>query len=116
MAMDEKQINEVLENPEQAVKLSDEQLDVATMAAIRLYGANADPDLVGKLLLLYRHYATRIHPAQRFRNYQAIVDQVIAGENGVYALMPFVCSDPARPVASTAALASTCRCGSIRRA
>jgi hypothetical protein len=104
MEMNEKQVNDVLDSPEKAVELSDEQLNAATMAAIRLYGATADPDLVGKLLLLYRHYATRIHPAQRYRNYQEIVDQVIAGENGVYALMPFVCSDPARPVASTAAL------------
>jgi hypothetical protein len=104
MEINEKQVNDVLDSPEKAVELSDEKLNAATMAAIRLYGATADPDLVGKLLLLYRHYATRIHPAQRFRNYQEIVDQVIAGENGVYALMPFICSDPARPVASTAAL------------
>ena len=104
MTMNEKQINEILDNPEQALKLSDEQLDAATMAAVGYYGTTADPDFVAKLLLLYRHYVTRIHPAQRLRNYQEVVDQVIAGNNGVYALMPFVCSDPARPVASAAAL------------
>jgi hypothetical protein len=104
MVMNDKQINEILDRPDEALKLSDEQLDATTMAAIRLYGATADPDFVAKLLLLYRHYVTRIHPAQRLRNYQEIVDQVIAGDNGVHALMPFVCSDPARPVASAAAL------------
>lgn len=104
MSMNEQQINDILDSPEKALKLSDEQLDAAVMAAVRFYGATADPDFVSKLLTLYRHYVTRIHPAQRFRNYQEIVDQVISEDLGVYALMPFVCSDPARMVASTAAL------------
>lgn len=104
MDMTEKQINEVLDNPEKALKLSDEQLDVTALSAIEHYGTTANPDFVKKLMILYRHYATRIHPAQRLRNYQATVDRVLAGESGVHALMPFVCCDPARPVASTAAL------------
>jgi hypothetical protein len=104
MDMNEKQVSAILDNPQKALKLSEEQLDVTTMAAIKLYGATAEPGLVEKLLPLYRHYVTRIHPAQRLRNYQATVDQVIAGEGGVHALMPFVCCDPSRPVASSAAL------------
>jgi hypothetical protein len=104
MAMSEKQINEILDSPEKALKLSDDQLDAATLAAIGLYGATANPELVEKLMLLYRHYVTRIHPAQRLRNYQESVDSVIAGKIGVQALMPFICCDPARLVASTAAL------------
>jgi len=104
MNMKEKQVSEILDKPEKALKLSDEQLDVTTMAALSLYGNTADPSLVEKLLPLYRHYVTRIHPAQRLRNYQTTVDQVIAGEGGVHALMPFVCCDPSRPVASSAAL------------
>lgn len=104
MQVNEQQLKDVLAEPKEALKLNDEELDAATMAAIRSYGATADPDFVSKLLVLYRHYVTRIHPAQRLTNYQSIVDQVIAGETGVYALMPFVCSDPARPVASAAAL------------
>ena len=104
MDMNEKQINEVLDSPEKALKLNEEQLDVVTQAAIGLYGTTANPALVEKLHLLYRHYVTRIHPAQRVRNYQTAVDLVLAGKSGVHALMPFVCCDPARPVASTAAL------------
>ncbi len=104
MDMTEKQINEVLDNPEKALKQSDEQLDVTTLSAIELYGTTANPDLVKKLMPLYRHYVTRIHPAQRLRNYQTTVDRVLARESGVHALMPFICCDPARPVASTAAL------------
>ena len=104
MDMNEEQINEILDSPEKALKLSDDQLDSATLAAIGLYGTTANPDLVEKLMLLYRHYVTRTHPAQRLRNYQETVDSVLAGKFGVYALMPFVCCDPARPVASTAAL------------
>jgi hypothetical protein len=104
MAMYEKQINEILGNPEKALKLNDEQLDAVIQDAIGLYGATANPQLVEKLLLLYRHYAERIHPAQRFRNYQAAVDLVLGGKSGVHSLMPFICCDPARPVASTAAL------------
>lgn len=104
MAMNEIQINEILDSPEKALQLSDEQLDAVTLAAVGLYGTTANPDLVERLLLLYRHYATRIHPAQRLRNYQETVDQVISGKIGVHALMPFVCCDPARPVASSAAL------------
>ena len=104
MAMPEKQINEILDSPKKALKLSDEQLDAATLAAIELYGTTADPDLVEKLMLLYRHYVTRIHPAQRLRNYQTVVDRVLAGTSCVPALMPFICCDPARIIASTAAL------------
>ena len=104
MDMNEKQINEVLDSPEKALKLNEEQLDAVTQAAIGLYGTTANPALVEKLLLLYRHYVTRIHPAQRFRNYQTVVDLVLAGKSGVHALMPFICCDPARMVASTAAL------------
>lgn len=104
MDMNEKQVNEILESPEKALRLNDEQLDAVTQAAARLYGATANPGLVEKLLLLYRHYVTRIHPAQRYRNYQAAVDLVLGGKSGVQALMPFICCDPARPVASTAAL------------
>ena len=104
MAMTEKQVNEILDSPKMALKLNDEQLDAATLAAIELYGTTGSPDLVEKLMLLYRHYVTRIHPAQRLRNYQATVDRVIDGHNCVAALMPFVCCDPARIIASTAAL------------
>ncbi len=104
MDMNEKQINEILDSPEKALTLNDEQLDAVTQAATSLYGVTANPVLVAKLLLLYRHYVTRIHPAQRFRNYQAAVDLVLCGKSGVHALMPFICCDPARPVASTAAL------------
>lgn len=104
MEMQEQQINEVLDSPEKALTLNEEQLAAATQAAIGLYGATANPELVDKLLLLYQHYVTRIHPAQRFRNYQAAVDLVLAGKNGVHSLMPFICCDPARPVASAAAL------------
>ena len=104
MDMTEKKIKEVLDNPEKALKLSDEQLDVTTLSAIELYGNTANPDLVKKLMPLYRHYVTRIHPAQRLRNYQTTVDRVLAGKSGVHALIPFVCCDPARPVASTSAL------------
>jgi hypothetical protein len=104
MDMNEKQVNEVLDSPEKALNLNDEKLDAATRAAVGLYGKTADPELVEKLLPLYRHYVTRIHPAQRFRNYQATVDLVLAGKSGVHALMPFICCDPARPVASTSAL------------
>ncbi len=102
--MNDKQINDVLDNPEKALGLNDEQLETATLAATKLYGQTANPALVEKLLLLYRHYATRIHPAQRFRNYQQTVDQVLDKQIGVHALMPFICCDPARPVASTATL------------
>ncbi len=98
------QLNEVLDNPEKALSLSDEQLDAATMGAVKLYAATASPELVEKIMLLYRHYVTRSHPAQRVHNYQLTVDMVLAGEGGVHALMPFVCCDPARPVASPAAL------------
>ena len=104
MDMNEKQINEVLDSPEKALKLNEDRLDAVTQAAIGLYGATANPELVEKLLLLYRHYVTRIHPAQRFRNYQTAVDLVLAGKSGVQALMPFICCDPARTVASPAAL------------
>jgi len=104
MDINEKQINEVLDSPEKALKLNEEQLDALTQAAIGLYGTTANPALVEKLLLLYRHYVTRIHPAQRVRNYQTAVDLVLAGKSGVHALMPFICCDPARTVASTAAL------------
>jgi hypothetical protein len=104
MDMKEEQINEILDSPEKALKLTDDQLDISTLAAIGLYGTTANADLVEKLMLLYRHYVTRIHPAQRFRNYQTAVDQVLAGKSGVHALLPFICCDPARPVASTAAL------------
>jgi hypothetical protein len=104
MATTEKRINEILDNPKQAIKLLDEQLDDITLAAIELYGSTGKPDFVEKLMLLYRHYVTRIHPAQRLRNYQGIVDQVIAGKIGVPALMPFICCDPARMIASTASL------------
>jgi hypothetical protein len=104
MAMTEKLINEILDNPKRALKLADEQLDVVTLAAIELYGSTGKPDLVEKLMLLYRHYVTRIHPAQRLRNYQASVDQVLAGNIDVPALLPFICCDPARIIASTAAL------------
>ena len=104
MNVNDEQISAILDNPEKALKLSDEQLDVTTMAAIELYGTTADPNLVKKLMPLYRHYVTRIHPAQRLRNYQLTVDRVLAGEGGVHALMPFVCCDPSRPVASSAAL------------
>ncbi len=98
------QLTEILDSPEKALKLNEEQLDAVTQAAIALYGTTANPEFVEKLLLLYRHYVTRIHPAQRFRNYQTNVDLVLAGKSGVHALMPFICCDPARPVASTAAL------------
>ena len=104
MDMTEKQIKEVLDSPQKALKLNEEQLDTVTQAAIGLYGATANPELVEKLLLLYRHYVTRIHPAQRFRNYQEAVDLVLDGKSGAHALMPFICCDPARMVASTAAL------------
>jgi hypothetical protein len=104
MAMNDKQVNEVLDSPEKALKLNDEQLDAVTQAAIGLYGATANPEFVKKLLLLYRHYVTCIHPAQRFRNYQTAVDLVLTGKSGVHTLMPFLCCDPARTVASTAAL------------
>lgn len=104
MTPNDKQVNAVLESPDMALELNDEQLDAVTRAAIGLYGETANPDLVEKLLLLYRHYVTRIHPAQRFRNYQATVDLVLEGKYGVHALMPFICCDPARTVASTAAL------------
>ena len=104
MAMNETQINAVLDSPEQAIKLSDEQLDAATQDAIDLYGTTADPGLVEKLMLLYRHYVKRSHSAQRLRNYQTAVDRVLEDKSGVHVLMPFVCCDPARLVASTAAL------------
>lgn len=104
MDMTEKQINEILDHPEKALKLSDERLDVTVLSAIELYGTTANPDLVKKLMPLYRHYVTCIHPAQRLRNYHTTVDRVLAGESGVHALIPFICCDPARPVASTAAL------------
>lgn len=104
MEMSEKEINEVLDSPAKALKLNEEQLGAVTQAAIGLYGATANPEFVEKLLLLYRHYVTRVHPAQRFRNYQAAVDLVLAGKSGVHSLMPFICCDPARPVASAAAL------------
>ena len=104
MEMREKEINQVLDSPQKALTLNEEQLDAVTQAAIGLYGSTANPKFVEKLLLLYRHYVTRIHPAQRFRNYQAAVDLVLGGKSGVCALMPFICCDPARPVASAAAL------------
>jgi len=104
MEVNDEQISAILDSPEKALKLNDEQLDVTTMAAIELYGTTADPNLVKKLMPLYRHYVTRIHPAQRLRNYQATVDRVLAGESGVHSLIPFVCCDPSRPVASSAAL------------
>ncbi len=104
MIITETQINNILNAPEKALKLSDEQLEATTLAAVELYGTTAKAELVEKLMLLYRHYVTRIHPAQRFRNYQATIDRVLAGEAGVHALMPFICCDPARPVVSCAAL------------
>lgn len=104
MPMSEAQINEILNHPMQSQRLNDEQLDAATLAAIELYGTTSNPDLVDKLMFLYRHYVTRVHPAQRLRNYQAVVDQVIAGKCCVAALMPFICCDPARIITSTAAL------------
>jgi len=104
MTMTETQINNILNAPEKALKLSDEKLEATTLAAVELYGSTAKAELVEKLMLLYRHYVTRIHPAQRFRNYQTTIDRVLAGETGVHALMPFICCDPARPVVSSAAL------------
>lgn len=100
----EEQVNKVLEKPDKAVRLSDEQLDAVMLAAIGRYGATADLVLVKKLMTLYLHYVTRIHPAKRLSNYQSIVDQVISGKYGAHALMPFVCCDPARIVACPAAL------------
>ena len=46
MDMNEKQINEVLDSPEKALKLNEEQLDAVTQAAIGLYGTTANPALV----------------------------------------------------------------------
>ena len=48
MDMTEKQINEILDHPEKALKLSDERLDVTVLSAIELYGTTANPDLVKK--------------------------------------------------------------------
>lgn len=104
MAMTEKQVKEILDSPNKALGLNDEQLDAATLAAIEFYGATGHPELVEKLMLLYRHYVTRIHPAQRLRNYQAVVDRVLERKSCVAALMPFLCCDTARIIASTAAL------------
>lgn len=104
MDVSQEQVDQVLNNPEKALQLSDDQLDAVTMKAIGRYGSSADLDLVKKLMPLYMHYVTRIHPARRLRNYQSCVDQVINGQYGVQALMPFLCCDPARVVASSAAL------------
>lgn len=104
MDVSQEQINTILDSPVRALNLSDEQLDATTLAAIGHYANTADLDLVKKLMPLYRHYVTRIHPAQRLKNYQSIVDLVIEGKHGVHALMPFVCCDPARVVSSAAAL------------
>lgn len=104
MDITDEQLKELFDCPDKFLQLNDEKLDAVTRAAIVFYGFTSHPDLVEKLMLLYKHYVRSIHPAQRLRNYQSTVDRVLTGEIGVQSLMPFVCCDPSRPVASAAAL------------
>ena len=98
------QIKQLLTAPEGAVDLSDEQLDEALHALIGLSGSVADPTLLEQLKPLYRHAVTRLHPAMRLRNYQAMVDRVIDGAMNVRSLLPYMVCDNDRTLVSMAAL------------
>ena len=98
------QIKQLLTAPEGAVDLSDEQLDEALHALIGLSGSMADPTLLEQLKPLYRHAVTRLHPAMRLRNYQAMVDRVIDGAMNVRSLLPYMVCDNDRTLVSMAAL------------
>ena len=98
------QIKQLLTAPEGAVDLSDEQLDEALHALIGLSGSMAEPTLLEQLKPLYRHAVTRLHPAMRLRNYQAMVDRVIDGAMNVRSLLPYMVCDNDRTLVSMAAL------------
>lgn len=98
------ELKTVLENPEKLRKLPKDKLDRLLHTAICLYGATGEPDLVDTLLPAYAVYQEAVHPAQRLRNYQEVVDRVIKEEVGLHALLAFLCGDSDRAIASTAAI------------
>ncbi len=98
------QIKQLMTAPEGAVDLSDEQLDEALHALIGLSGSMSDPTLLEQLKPLYRHAVTRLHPAMRLRNYQAMVDRVIDGAMNARSLLPYMVCDNDRTLVSMAAL------------
>lgn len=98
------QLKTLLEDPEGAVELSAEQLDEALHALIGLSGSMADPTLLEQIKPLYRHAVTRLHPAMRLRNYQAMVDRVIDGAMHARSLLPYMVCDKDRTLVSMAAL------------
>ncbi len=98
------QLKSLLGHPEGAIDLSDEQLDQALHALAGLSGSTSDPSVLEQLKPLYRHALTRLHPATRLRNYQAMVDRVIDGAVPAQALLPYLVCDSDRTLVSTAAL------------
>ena len=98
------ELNVALENPEKLRRLPKDKLDRLMHSAICLYGATGKPDLADTLLPAYEIYQETVHPAQRLRNYQEIVDRILEGDVGLHALLTFLCGDIDQTIASTAAL------------
>lgn len=94
----------LLDQPELWDSLSDRDLDLFVHFAISLYGTTGRLELIPKLMPLYEQYVERIEPSARLNQYEAMRDQVMAGELPCHGLLPYLIMDDELSVVSTATL------------
>ena len=97
-------IKSLLEEPAQALELTDDQLEAALLALAALAGTTDRPGVRKKIEPIYRHAVSRLHPARRLRNYQIMADRVITGQATARTLLVYLACDPDPTLASAAAL------------
>ena len=102
--LNEGQLIQLLDYPEDYETLSDGDLDLFVHSIIFFYGLVKNAELRSKISPLYELFCQRIPETQRLKNYCAMRENVIKNKIDLMALMPYLCEDDDLGMVSTAAL------------